>query len=159
MEIGDKANVRREAEALLQQGFLAQERDAAVHVGEPLAIMDPDNTQHSWFVPLEVGPKLAGFAQFLTSLVPLRVSGFQHAPGNYDRCPDVADWTDVNRILQRASSLARQGEQLSEPILTYDRDSSRLAWKVLAKSSSGASRYLFVAGTAVYEESGSRGLG
>jgi hypothetical protein len=159
METGNKESVRRKAEALLQQGFLSPERDPAVHAGEPLAVMNPDGGQHSWFVPLEVGPKLAGFAQFLTSLVPLRVSGFQQASGNYDRCPDLADWTDVSRILGRASSMAREGEQLSEPILTYDRDPSRLTWRVLAKSSSGASRYLFVAGTAVYEASGSRGLG
>ncbi len=50
--------------------------------------------------------------------------------------------------------MARQGEQLSEPVLTYDGNPNRLAWKVEAKSSSGETRLLFVAGTAVYEAVG-----
>jgi len=151
-------DVRRKAEALIREGLLDSEPDAAVHVGDPLAVMDPNGTQHSWFVPLEVGEKLAGFAQLLTSLVPMRISSFQRRPQDYEHCPDLADWTDVRRIATRAASLARQGEQLSEPMLTYDGNPSRLAWRVEAKSSSGGTRRLFVAGTAVYEEGGAQGL-
>jgi len=148
------ASVRDKTEALIREGFLNPEPDSAVRVGEPLAVMDPNGTQHSWFVPLEVGGKLAGFAQLLTSLVPMRVSSFQRRPLDYEHCPDVADWTDIHRIATRAASMARQGEQLSEPVLTYDGNPNRLAWKVEAKSSSGETRLLFVAGTAVYEAVG-----
>ncbi len=108
------ASVRHKTEALIREGFLNPEPDSAVRVGEPLAVMDPNGTQHSWFVPLEVGGKLAGFAQLLTSLVPMRVSSFQRRPLDYEHCPDVADWTDIHRIATRAASMARQGEQLLE---------------------------------------------
>jgi hypothetical protein len=120
--------------------------------------MNPNGTQHSWLVPLEAGGKLAGFAQLLTSLVPLRVSSFQRRPHDFQDCPDIADWIDIQSITARASSLAKPGERLSKPLLTYDGSPDRLAWKIEATSSSGEKRNLFVAGTAAYEESPSRGL-
>jgi hypothetical protein len=152
------ANVRHITEALIREGFFHSELDAGVRVGEPLPVMDENGSQHSWFVPLEAGGKLAGFAQLLTSLIPLRFSSFQRRPRDYDSCPDVADWTDVRRIAKRAASIARSGEQLSEPVLTYDGNPSRLAWRVEAKTSAGTRRLLYVAGTTVYEAGGAQGL-
>lgn len=151
-------DARHKTEALIREGFAGPEIDASAHVGEPLAVMHPNGAQHSWFVPLEVGERLVGFAQLLTSLVPLRFSSFQRRPHDYEHCPDLADWTDIRRIAARAASLARPGERLSTPMFTYDGNPDRLAWKVEAKSSSGATRMLFVAGTSVYEERGSHGL-
>ena len=51
----------------------------------------------------------------------------------------------------RAATLAHTDEELSQPVLSYDQNPSRIAWRILAKSASGANRPLFVAGTAVYE--------
>jgi hypothetical protein len=151
-------DVRRKTEELLRAGFLAPAPDPAVRVGEPLAVMDPGGAQHSWFVPLEVGEKLAGFAQLLPSLVALRVSSFQQRPHDYEHCPDVADWTDVERIAKRAAAIAKLGEQLSHPVLTFDGSPSRLAWRVDAKSPTGETRQLFIAGTATYESRTGQGL-
>jgi hypothetical protein len=113
--------------------------------------MDSSDHLHSWFVPLEIGPKLAGFAQLLPSLVPLRFSSFQRNPSDCENCPDVADWTDPARIRARAATLAHEDEELSQPVLSYDQSPSRVAWRVLAKSTAGVGRPLFVAGKAVYE--------
>jgi len=155
----DKSDIRRAAESLLDQGFLAAARDPAVTVGEPLPVFDAAARQHSWLVPLQRGSRLAGFAQLSMQLEPLRVSSFQRDPSRYDECPDVADWTDPARILQRAATQARSDEQLSQPVLSFDGDPSRLAWRVEAQDSAGRQRVLYVAGNVVYEATGGRGLG
>jgi hypothetical protein len=146
---GDEV-IRGRVEQLLAAGFFG-EQGPGLRVGGPIPVMDSSDHLHSWFVPLEIGPKLAGFAQLLPSLVPLRFSSFQRNPSDYENCPDLIDWTDRARILARAATLAHANEELSQPVLSYDRNPSRVAWRILAKSASGASRPLFVAGTAVYE--------
>jgi hypothetical protein len=147
-------------EALLDRGFLTATRDPAVTIGAPLPVVDAAARQHSWFVPLQAGSKLAGFAQLSPNLEPLRVSSFQRGPSSgYDGCPDTADWTDPQRIRERAATLANSGERLSEPVLSFDQEPSRLAWRVEAETASGEKRVLYVAGTAAYAATGARGLG
>lgn len=159
MENKGQEKVRQRVEDLLRRGFLSGQQDPLMHIGVPVPVMNPHDGQHSWFVPLEVGAKLIGFAQMLTTLEPLRFSSFQRVAGRSDECPDVVDWTDPNRILARAATLVKAGEQLSSPVLTYEQDPTRLAWKIEASSPTGGSRSLFVAGTAVYEGSTPRGWG
>lgn len=151
--------LRQRVEELLRQGFLDRRTDSHMRVGTPLPVMHPEGGQHSWFVPLEVGNKLAGFAQMLMTLEPLRFSGFQRVSGNLDECPDTADWTAPDRILSRAATLAKPDERLSAPVLTYELDPSRLVWRIKACLPSGSSRSLFVAGTAVYDGSDHGGWG
>lgn len=151
--------VRNAVEVLLRRGFFGPQGDPSLRVGEPLVVSHPDGSQHSWFVPLLIGVKLAGFAQLLPSLTPLGVSSFRRDPGDYDSCPDAAEWIDANRIRARAASMARRGEQLSEPLLTFDQHPSRIAWRVLATPPAGPPRILFVAGTTVYEGGSASGLG
>lgn len=146
---GDEV-IRSRVEQLLAAGFFG-ERSPTLRVGSPIAVVGSSDHLHSWFVPLEIGVKLAGFAQLLPSLVPLRFSSFQRNPNDCENCPDVIDWTDRAKIRARAATLANADEELSQPVLSYDGDPSRLAWRILAKSASGGSRPLFVAGTAVYE--------
>jgi len=153
------SEVRRAAERLLDQGFLATARDPAVTVGEPLPVVDAAEQQHSWFVPFQRGSRLAGFAQLSLQLEPLRVSSFQRNPSRYDDCPDIADWTDPTLVLERAATQARSDERLSQPVLSFDGDPSRLAWRVEAQNRAGQRRVLYVAGNAVYEATGARGLG
>jgi len=150
MEAAETELIRKRVEQLLAAGFLGQ-RSSALRIGSPIPIVDSNDRLHSWFVPLEIGSKLAGFAQLLPSLVPLRFSSFQRNPSDFDSCPDLSDWTDVATIRAHAATLAHAGEELSQPVLSYDQNPSRVAWRVLTKSASGTSRPLFVAGTAVYE--------
>jgi hypothetical protein len=138
--------VRSEVAALLSRGFFDRERDSSLEIGEPLVVSHPDGTPYSWFVPLLRGMKLAGFAQLLPSLIPLGVSSFQP-----DSLPAAADWIDTNVIRQRAISMLRAGERLSEPVLSYDQQPARIAWRALAISPSGETRTLYVAGPTVYE--------
>lgn len=150
MDAVDGAPIRARVEQLLAAGLFG-ERRPELRVGSPIPILDSSDRLHSWFVPLEIGPKLAGFAQLLPSLVPLRFSSFQRDASNCDNCPDLNDWTDPATIRARAATLARDDEELSEPVLSYDQNPSRIAWRIITKSASGARRPLFVAGTAVYE--------
>ena len=153
-----KDEVRNKVEQLLREGFFSEERAANVRVGKPVAVIDPQGRQHSWYVPLQVGSKLAGFAQLLPSLEPLAVSRFSHSLPDFADCPDVADWTDHARIRELASTMTKPDEQLSVPVLSFDQNPSRLAWRVEVTSPTGAKRTLFVAGTAVYEGTGAGGL-
>jgi hypothetical protein len=146
----NRGRIQRAVKALLSRGGPQSELDSAVEIGPPIPVVHPDGTQRSWFVPLVAGPKLAGFVELLPSLAPLRLSSFQRRGRIDDLAPNVSDWTDPERIRGRASMLVREGEQLSTPILTYDGDPRRLAWKLVATSQSGEARVLFVAGTAVY---------
>lgn len=150
MNAGNRGRIRRAVKALLSQGGAQAEPDPAIEIGAPIPVVHPDGTQRSWFVPLVAGAKLAGFAELLPSLTPLRMSSFHRHGRVDDRAPNVIDWIDTDRIQARAASLARAGEQLSTPVLTYDTEPNRLAWKIVATSPSGESRVLFVAGTAAY---------
>jgi hypothetical protein len=147
--VEEMKRIRSRVAELLSGGFFEREHDPSLEVGVPLAVSNSDGSQHSWFVPLLRGTKLAGFAQLLPSLVPLGVSSFQ--PGSL---PDAADWTDTNRVRERAALMIRDDERLSEPLLSYDQQPARLAWRVLATSPSGERRVLYVAGAVVYEGSG-----
>jgi hypothetical protein len=86
------------------------------------------------------------------------MSSFQRRGRIDEHAPNVSDWTDLERIRARALSLTREDEQLSPPVLTYDSEPSRLAWKLVATSPSGESRVLFVAGTAAYVAGRTSGL-
>jgi hypothetical protein len=158
MSPGNRGRIQRAVKALLSQGFAQPELDPAVEIGAPIPVVHPDGTQRSWFVPLVAGTKLAGFAELLPSLTPLRMSSFQRRGRIDEHAPNVSDWTDLERIRARALSLTREDEQLSPPVLTYDGEPSRLAWKLVATSPSGESRVLFVAGTAAYVAGRTSGL-
>ena len=47
---------------------------------------------------------------------------------------------------------ARPGESAGEPVLSYDRGPSRLAWAVRLTRAGGGVRTVFVAGRTVWEE-------
>jgi hypothetical protein len=66
----------------------------------------------------------------------------------------LGDWTDPDRAMDRARSIARADEQLSAPALSFDGDPSRLAWRELAAGAGGRTRTIFVAGDTAYEKRG-----
>jgi len=120
MSAGNRGRIQRAVKALLSQGFGQAELDPAVEIGAPIPVVHPDGTQRSWFVPLVAGTKLAGFAELLPSLTPLRMSSFQRRGRIDEHAPNVSDWTDLERIRARALSLT--GE--APPVSTRSRRSS-----------------------------------
>jgi len=141
-------DVRRRAAEMLESGYLG---DAALRssadVLDPIPVVDPaGGGLHSWFVPIAVGERLAGFAELRPDLELVRYSGF--APGGL---PELASWTDEDAIRRRAATISAPDETLSEPTLTYDGVPSRLAWLVTATDPAGRERALYVAGEYAYE--------
>jgi hypothetical protein len=139
---------------MLDSGSLGDaELRASATVGDPIPVADPsDGGLHSWFVPIAEGEKLAGFAELLPDLTFVRYSSFQRGPGDTAGLPDLAAWTDADAIRRRAETVLGPGESLGDPVLTYDRSPSRLAWAVSATDAAGRSRMLYVAGDYVYEQ-------
>lgn len=117
----------------------------------PVPIYNPDDGVHSWFVPVTVRGRLVGFLQLLPDLTLMRYAAFQRNPETLEGCPEAATWLDRKRIMQRAATRMRPDERAGPPVLTYDREPSRLAWRVTASDPSGRERALFVAGEYVYE--------
>ena len=120
-------------------------------LGAPLAVRSPDGTLHSWFVPVAVKDRLAGFLQVLPDLTLMRYAAFQRREDSLEGCPAAASWTDVAAIRRVAREQARSGETVGVPVLTYDREPSRLAWSVPLTSPGKGSRTLLVAGEQVWE--------
>ena len=133
--------VRSRVAALLESGLIG---DAAALALEPIAVVDPAGGLHSWFVPVRSGESLTGFAELQPDLELVRYSSFP-------RPVSPADWIDPDTIRGRAARIARPDETLGQPVLTYDRAPSRLAWAVPATDPSGRSRTLYVAGGYAYE--------
>ncbi len=120
-------------------------------IGTPMAVLAPDGALHSWFVPITVGDRLAGFYQFLPDLTMMRYSSFQRRDDSLEGCPSADSWVGAETIRRRAQEHASPGETAGPPFLTYDRAPSRLVWAVLLTSSDGTKRTLHIAGRAVWE--------
>lgn len=139
-------DVRRRVAELLEAGLVG---DAAALEGarvlEPIRIVEPGSGGlHSWFVPVAIDEELTGFAELRPDLELMRFSSFPSSAR-------VRDWTDPETIRRRAEALSRTGESLREPVLTYDREPSRVAWAVTAVDPAGRSRTLYVTGDYAYE--------
>jgi hypothetical protein len=148
--VNEDEKVRLRIAGLLETGLIG---DAAplegARVLKPIPVADPaSGNLHSWFVPVAVDKTLAGFAEVRPDLELVRYSSFQRRPGE---AADLTDWTDPETIRRHAARASRPDETLGEPILTYDREPSRVAWAVTATDRTGRSRTLYVAGDYVYE--------
>jgi hypothetical protein len=145
--VSDSEGAQRRVAGMLDSGLLGDpELRSSATVREPIPVVDPsDGALHSWFVPIAVGEQLAGFAELLPDLTFVRYSSYQ-------RRPELAAWTDAGTIRRCAGTISRADESLGEPVLTYDRDPSRLAWAVPATDPAGHSRALYVAGDYAYEQ-------
>jgi hypothetical protein len=151
--VSEREKVRRRVGELAEAGLIDDEAlPEGTRVLDPIPVADPaSGERHSWFVPVARGERLAGFAQLLPDLRLMRYSTFPSGESGA-ALPDLADWTDASRIRSRAEQIAEPGERVGEPVLTYDRDASRLAWRVPVTDESGSSRALFVAGNSAYPE-------
>lgn len=152
-ETPDRETILRVAkEYLASTGALSPSASSEGDYQQPLAIRDPGGKLHSWIVPITVSDRLAGFVRVGLDLTPLGYSTFQRHAGELAGCPEAALWLDPKRIKQSAAASAQEGERLSEPLLTFDEVSSRLAWAVKATMPTGKERTLFVAGSYVYSK-------
>lgn len=142
----DADAVRRRAVELLDAGLLGGAPPSS-RLLEPIPVVDPeDGMLHSWFVPAAVGERLAGFAELLPDLELLRYSSFPNPV-------ELASWTDPATVRARAAELTRADETLGDPVMSYDREPSRLAWLVEATGGAGSTRLIVVSGDLAYEQS------
>lgn len=128
-------------------------------IGQPIPVHGSAGDLHSWFVPVTVGEKLAGFLQLLPDLALMRYSSFQRRESSLEGCPEAALWIDPERIRTTARSAAGPEDELGEPVLTFDGAPDRLAWAVPASTAAGEQRRIFVAGEAAWVERPGAGAG
>jgi hypothetical protein len=112
-------------------------------------VQAPAGDLDSWFVALTAEERLVGFFQLEPDLRVHRYSSFQRRRGAIDECPPAAAWLDPSEIGMRARAAARSGEELGEPVLSYDGSRDRLAWRVPVLGSAAA---IYVAAEHVYRK-------
>jgi hypothetical protein len=115
-------------------------------------VFDARGALHSWMAPFTLGQKLVAYAQLSRSLELMRFSTF--AGGKVESAPTAEDWLDPARVQARAAAVAAPDEALSTPLLTFDRDPSRLVWSVEGSRPGGRTRRWFVIGDSVWEDRG-----
>lgn len=119
-------------------------------VRQPVPVVDPAGALDSWFVPVTVGDRLAGYFRFTAAGEYSSFSAFPRRGARFDDCPLAADWLDAGRIAARAEPLRRRDETAAPPVLSYDRTPERLAWAVQLTRPDGSARIVCVAGTSVF---------
>jgi len=116
----EREAVADRVQQLLANGLLQPPDGVA---GGPLPVHYPNGAVHSWMVPFLAGTKLVAWAQLSHSLDLLRFSLLPEGV-------EAKDWLDPEQIARRVAVLAGDVGALSFPVLTYDRDPSRLVWEV-----------------------------
>ena len=121
------------------------------NIETPIRIFDPEGSINSWFVGVTMKNKLVGFMQFNTELGLMRYSTFLHQSSSLDDCPFAKVWLDSKTILDLAKKRASLEEELMEPVLSYDKSPTRIAWTVTVKEKGRKVGTIFVAGKYVYK--------
>lgn len=116
----------------------------------PIRIISPDGKMSSWFVGIVVENKIVSFMRFDIDLRLMEHSMFYHQSRSLDECPLAKIWLDPNTVLELAKTRAASGDELMEPVLSYDKSPSRIAWAVKFKNESRKIGTIFVAGEYVY---------
>jgi len=116
----------------------------------PIPVYGHEKDIESWFIGITISDKLVGFIQLNSDFELLRFSSFQRDPTSLDGCPIASSWLDPEYILERSRSIASQDDALEPPFLSYDRNITRLAWKVIAEEKSGHKKTILIAGDFVY---------
>lgn len=144
MTEGDEpTSVTRRVLEFLKAGLIQLPPGAHTQLGQPLPVQHPQGGVHSWIVPFMAGAKLLGWAHVSRSLDLLRFS----------LLPRGRMELDPAHIAERIP-----GALLSGPVLTYDRDPSRLVWRAESRTPDGATRRWLVAGESVWEDTGEEGV-
>ncbi len=143
----DTDTVLERARTLLAQGAVGERRlQHAARLAPPLPVVQASGALDSWFIPVLLGERMAGFIQLTVDLTLLRYSGFPEPV-------DAALWMDLDTISSCARQLLGPDADLSAPRLSFDNTRERIAWRVQAKNSAGEVRTVFVAGEYAYERS------
>jgi hypothetical protein len=146
----ERASVIRRVRNLLDERFFQPPSGAEPR--EPLPVRGSDGHIHSWMVPFVANGKLVAWAQIGRALEFLRFSLV--AGGRIEASPDATDWLDSERVSARIADIAGTSDFLAPPILTYDRDPSRLVWAAEVRTAEGRSQRWFAAGTSVWRDTG-----
>jgi len=155
METNDsQTTVQRIAQELWERGSWQIPGGSGAVVGQAVPVCDFSGAFHSWVVPLTMEGKLVAWAQFSSQLALQRFSIFLRREAELDRCPNAADWFDRQVVRERVIEKVGPEADVTAPILTFDRDPSRLVWLVEARDNSGSRKRWFVAGRSVWEDPG-----
>ena len=147
----ERASVVRRVRALEEEGLLQLPKGIPTEPRDPLAVQGPDGRIHSWMVPFIADGRLVAWAQIGRTLELLRFSLL--GGGRVEASPDSADWLDPGRVSARIAEAAGSN-CLMPPVLTYDRDPSRLVWTAETEVAGGGTQRWYVAGTAVWRDTG-----
>lgn len=138
----DAAKVLRLAQDLLESGDnISFTVRMSKHAEKPIPVFHPNGEHHS----------LVGFFEFDLNLTLMRYSSFQRRENSLAGCPAAEVWIDGNLIRQKVKNAKRHDEQLKKLFLSYDRSSSRLAWRGVLESDNGTVRSVCVAGNLSWE--------
>ena len=132
---------------LIGSAFVEREGSVAA----PIPIRNLEGNVVSWFVPVIVLDRIAGFFQFTKDLEFLRYASFQKNM-KVDDFPLAASWIDLGTIQKKIAGLIRENEIASTPFLTYDGNISKIAWGIKITNSKGDQRVIYVAGDYVYPQ-------
>lgn len=119
-------------------------------IENPIPVLEASGSINSWFVGVTAGNTLAGFMQIDNDLNLLRYSSFQRVPNSLRGCPPADLWLDPEKIISLARTKAAKDDSLSDPVLTYDQNPSRIVWSVIATDKQGRKKKICVAGEYVY---------
>lgn len=152
MSEGEPAEILARARSALRTGGMASRLAVdSGHLGNPIRVMTPNGDRESWFVPVTVSNRLAGFFRYSPGGALMQYSSLQRREDTVEGCPSAQSWTDPETIRRRVEETAKPGEVVGTPVLSYDRAPSRLAWAVPATSPEGTTRTVYVAGPVVWE--------
>ena len=145
----ERASVIERVNALVDQGFIQPPKRGA-ELRTPVPIHSPSGGIHSWMVPFVADEKLLAWAQIGRTLEFLRFSLF--AGGRTEACPPAADWLDSRVIAARIARAVAPLHLIDGPVLSYDRDPSRLVWVADVGRLGEAKHHWFAAGAEVWPE-------
>ncbi len=151
---GSQTEVERIARELWEEGSIQVPGGSDAIVGQAAPVYDPTGAFHSWIVPLMIQRRLVAWAHFSPQLVLLRFSIFLRREGALDLCPNVEDWFNPEIVRERVIEKIGPNADLTTPVLTFDRDPSRLVWLVEVRYKDGSRKRWFVAGQSVWEDPG-----
>jgi len=110
----------------------------------PALIREPDGVSIAgWFVGIVLGGLLKGFIQLGPDFEFGRSSTFGAAQ-------DPDDWFEIDRIRERAGTLAGAGDEVGTPYLSYDVTPERVGWIVPIQSREGRQRLVMVVGSSAF---------
>lgn len=119
-------------------------------IGDALPVKDADAVPRYIAVPVLRGAAIFGyFACSLTGDV-LTFTSFCAELSDIDACPMASVWLNPRSIVQTASSVFPDLEQVKDMYPSFDGKPDRLAWRIIGQDADGADMVIFVMGLKAY---------